>query len=575
MAVFEWEEANIKISISPPRYSDYPLPHPPLPQEIYDYTIDFLWYDPAALARCCSVCRAFVPVAAYHLDQFTTLQISSHASVTLYARAFRAKENRRFNRVDDIMMIESPRSPFIHRFSISMLGCYLPGVKTLTLNGIDWTITCPHVSFFEFLPLYSGITELTLSWCKFRNASQLRRLINALPGLNKLWLLGIDWSTLCDVPTTTVLRPALNANRIQGITLFYHFKQTDPRGFVGSRDAMRNILTFCAQYSSVSQLSLDLELLDSIACLLRFLHHFPLLSDLDLHGEPYTSSVDVSEWQDFELGALRQTHIRLSNLSLRCIPTIAALSLMQLFPTPEACSNLDSIKVKHSDGTGPVALFLQAMQDTLRLAGAALREFDFGWDCNRGLLFERGTEWDFAANISLTKLLVTLRPPPRPYAIGSILVSMISSITSPCLEVVSIYLAVTDPSTSEAHQPFSGGDVLQCRGSKAVDDFHTILNASHFHGLPPRSVKISIDARQSTLTAPIEVIRPVKYRLDKLFSPWLARNVLKIYYDPEPENEEEEDEEEDKDEDSMSYTNVSTEDTTHAHTDQVGPENNP
>ncbi|EPT01903.1 hypothetical protein FOMPIDRAFT_1048496 [Fomitopsis schrenkii] len=454
-----------------------------------------------------------------------------------------------------------------------MPGCYLPRVTTLDLTNIDWTITCPHVSFFDFLTLYSGVTELELQRCRFKNASQLRRLINALPGLNKLWLLGIDGSTLCDVPTTTVLRPALNANRIQGITLSDHLKHTDPSGFVGSRDAIRNILAFCTQYSSISELFLDLKLLDSIACLLQLLHHFPLLSTLGLEGDPYTSSVDVSEWQRFELGALRQTHNRLSNLHLTYVPTIAALSLMQLFATPEACSKLEEIDVVHSDGTGPFARFLQAMQDTLRLAGAALRDFAFTWDCDQGPLLERGPEWDFAANISLTKLLVTLQPPPRLYAIESILVSMISSITSPCLEAASIYLAVTDPSTSEAHQPFSGGNVLQCRGSKAVDDFHTILNASHFHGLPPRSVGISIYARKSTLTATIEVVRPIKSRLDKLFAPWLARNVLKISCNPEPE-EEEEDEEEDEDEDSISDTNVSTEAATHAHTDQVDPENN-
>ncbi|EPT01897.1 hypothetical protein FOMPIDRAFT_1048489 [Fomitopsis schrenkii] len=549
------------VAIRPPRYCSGSITR--FPQEIYDYIIDFLWYDPAVLARCCLVCSAFLPVAAYHLEQFGFLHISSRASFTIYARAFRAKENRRFHKIHALSMAEDPQFPFIYHFSISMPGCYVPGATKLYIDGVDWAIRPPHLRFFDCLTFYSRVTYLSLLSCRFKNAAQLRRLINALPGLNTLVLDGIDGSTLCDVPTTAVLRPTLNANRIQDITLLDPLKWADLSRLADSRVAIRNILSFCARYPSISQLSLGIEYLDSLACVLRLMYNFPLLSHLEVHGSRNAMFVDVSQWQGFDIehadvAALHLTRNRFSTFQLRDIPTVCALCLMELVATPEACNDLISLCVTHRDSTGPIAQLLQAVTNTLRLAGAALGWVEFDWYCNRGLLAGCIPESDFSPNTSLQNVFVSLQVPQKPHTIERTLVSIISSITSSCLTLLSISLDVTAAVTSEAHHPFGNGDVSQRRGSEVtVDDFHTILNAGLFHDLPPNGVRIDIraDPFGSTRTVATQAIVQVKRRLDALFAPWLARNILEISYSPDP------------------GTSPRTHATFRAHTDQVDPEN--
>lgn len=147
--------------------------------------------------------------------------------------------------------------------------------------------------------------------------------------------------------------------------------------------------------------------------------------------------------------------------------------------------------------------------------------------CLSGPLTECVPELDFAPSTLLEDVRVDLMMPPSPYTIERTLVPMVSSITSPLLKRLSISLIVADAGTSEAHQPFSGGDVLQSRGPEAVDDFHTILNALLFHDLPRNGVHITL-MHQPNHTAAAEAIVQVKSRLDELFEPWLARNVLKL-----------------------------------------------
>lgn len=326
----------------------------------------------------------------YHLKQFDAFRVSSRTAVTLYARAFRKRNNRRIGHIKEITIFEDPRSPFIHHFPFSMPGCYLPDVTQLHLYHLDWMITRPHDCFFDFLTLYSGVTELHLFSCRFKHASELRRLINALPRLETLKLSAIDGSTLCDIPTTAVSRPTLKANQnLQEIILHDSTRDMGLSTLMDSRVAIRNIIAFCTQYSSISRLTLKHGFLNSPACFLQLLRNLPPLSSLKVDGS--FAYLDNSEWHGFQLeqadiGALhRLTRRCFSTFSLERILTTPALHLMKLISTPEACSQLVSLTVKHGDGTGPVAQLLQAVMDTLRLAGTALSEFIFVWDCDPGL----------------------------------------------------------------------------------------------------------------------------------------------------------------------------------------------
>lgn len=146
-----------------------------------------------------------------------------------------------------------------------------------------------------------------------------------------------------------------------------------------------------------------------------------------------------------------------------------------------------------------------------------------------GPLVERVPQLDFAPNTSLEDVYLFLQLPLSLRIIERTLVSTISSITSPHL-----YHLVIGAGTSEGHQPFDVGDVSQYRGSKAVDGFHTILNALRFDDLPSDGVEIHIrDPRpgHTHRLAMIEFIVLVKFRLDELFAPWFARKVLKVSYD--------------------------------------------
>ncbi|EPS93430.1 hypothetical protein FOMPIDRAFT_1055987 [Fomitopsis schrenkii] len=418
-----------------------------------------------------------------------------------------------------------------------MPGCYLPDVTQLHLYHLDWMITRPHDCFFDFLTLYSGVTELHLFSCRFKHASELRRLINALPRLETLKLSAIDGSTLCDIPTTAVSRPTLKANQnLQEIILHDSTRDMGLSTLMDSRVAIRNIIAFCTQYSSISRLTLKHGFLNSPACFLQLLRNLPPLSSLKVDGS--FAYLDNSEWHGFQLeqadiGALhRLTRRCFSTFSLERILTTPALHLMKLISTPEACSQLVSLTVKHGDGTGPVAQLLQAVMDTLRLAGTALSEFIFVWDCDPDLLAGRILELDFTPNTSLGDVNLRLQMPPSPHMIERTLISIISSITSPNLKLLQVTLDIADigASDSEAHQPFNNdGDVSQYKGSEA-------LNAPRFHDLPSGRIDIRIWASGSVRTTGrpmIEVMVLVKSRLDKLFAPWFARNVLRVSYHPD------------------------------------------
>lgn len=443
-------------------------------------------------------------------------------------------------------MVEDSHSPYIHRFSISMPGCYMPEVRTLALAQLDWTVIRPHVCFFDCLTLYSAVTEMQLHSCRFKNASQLRRLINALPRLATLELSAIDGSTLCDGPTTTVSRPTFKVNQnLRHIHLSNPPKRVGTRALTDHRVAKGNVFAFCAQYASVSLLSLDVGFFESFAILLQLLHHLPLLSHLLVHASSTTGSVG---WQGLEFVHAGVGALHLSDLCLEMISTKIALDLMALVATPETCSKLRFLTVRHGDSTGPVGQLRQSVRDTLRQAGAALRGFMLEWTVSgRGsfalLPIHRNTDvssdsyiWDlhFTPNSSLEDVDVILRLPPSAHTIERTLISMVSSIASPCLSTfrVQVYLDIMDAG------PLNGDDVSQDGESGAVDnvdDFHAILDALHFRDLPHDSVHIGIDARGSMHQAAIELIDLVKSRLDKLFAPWFARDVLRVSYEPHPD----------------------------------------
>ncbi|EPS99499.1 hypothetical protein FOMPIDRAFT_1050537 [Fomitopsis schrenkii] len=152
--------------------------------DVWEYTVDFLWYDPPSLLACALACRAWARRSRFLLQRETTLTIRSAKDMRMYGHLLASKRSRKlFAKIRILRIIDDPTSPFVHTLPLILPGQHLPEVATVVLENINWTISSPHITFFRKLSQFAELTSICLHRCILRPVSHAMRLLRTLPRL--------------------------------------------------------------------------------------------------------------------------------------------------------------------------------------------------------------------------------------------------------------------------------------------------------------------------------------------------------------------------------------------------------
>lgn len=531
--------AAVWILYSAPTYpSDHCLP---FPQELIDRICEFLRLDPFTLLRCRLVCHAWYHAAVRVAPNMAAwLQLRNRAALDDYAHMLLSNNNRSFGkRFDELAIWENPRKPFIHTWPMRIPGYLLPRVKVLELHDFDGAATRPHDLFFHFLSYYTSITALKIEQCRFRSMTELRRISNALPGLQDLFL--------TDITLQHPLVPSLvsrryiprSRNKLKKLSLRCSTSESGAH----AREHRQLLADICTTYSGscVKELELNLNYCSSLSHLHQILCHFPELSRLSLQ-HAFGSRVEPASAADVALYTTQPPNPSLSHFELLYVPESWASQIL-LILTPQACSRLEGLQfhlaAKLDSDTKSCADLVPRFTEILSFAGAALKTFDYecyltGGDSIHDVVPR------LAANTSLTKLTLDFHSVDRSHLrIHKDLGTVLSHIRSPHLEQLNIGIHLSHSETSEDGPEAS---VSETDPPGSTSTFHALLSRRIFdqlpavpkHWLDSAGVSITVDSEGPLQTATMSAI---KARMIALFAPWLDRGVLQLTLRPDPDGE--------------------------------------
>ncbi|KAI0926912.1 hypothetical protein AcV5_007584 [Taiwanofungus camphoratus] len=163
----------------------------PLPPEITDRIIDFLWDDAPALYACSLTCRSWTAASRYHL--ITTLRIGDRSAFDSLAHFAqhdpRAKEYLDYAR--EIIIYDSKPRPFAH-LVLQSFGRHMSKVRSIRLYNAFWKNMPLHRTFPMLVAQFVSVSQVYLETCLFHNLSDLKRLVCALPQLEVLFVGGSE-----------------------------------------------------------------------------------------------------------------------------------------------------------------------------------------------------------------------------------------------------------------------------------------------------------------------------------------------------------------------------------------------
>ncbi|KAH9920410.1 uncharacterized protein B0H18DRAFT_598155 [Fomitopsis serialis] len=367
--LLEGHALEVQKCFRPPIYSCDTYPQ--FPQELIDLICEFLRLDPFTLTRCCLVCHAWYQ-AARHLFWHEMLWLFSREALDDFAHTLISKGNRSYGKnFDNLHIWEDPRRPIAHIWPMRIPGYLLPRAKVLELCNFDWAATRPHDLFFRFLSYYTSITTLEIKQSRFRDATQLRRIFNALPSLETLVLHGVTLQH----PLTPGSAPSFVSSRRNKLTTLRFWNEADvPAEWDAHKQAhSRSLLDVCSAYSSVVDLALDLRYYSSLSHLHQYLRHFPKLACSRLQDAISPYAIEPAMAADMVPAySVDAPALSLSTFELSDVPMPWASQLLGLVSTQRACSRLDDLLFAFRDST-PSAELVARITEVLRLAGAGLK----------------------------------------------------------------------------------------------------------------------------------------------------------------------------------------------------------
>jgi len=419
---------------------------------------------------------------------------------------------------------------FAHSWVMRIPVCLLSSISCLTLKRVDWATTIPHPQHFLRLShCKDSMRSLKLYRCRFRNALDLRRMINALPNLSEANLDEITFQhpspprTYLALPTVKMSHHQLSRMILWGGDVGRDASNSDASGHVRRQD----FLNLCSVYPAINDLTLSLRHFTSFPEIEDYLQRFRNLSSLSMHQafsyERYPglkpAPVDVAPGMhtppppQYSL-----SRFELHNVSLRC-----ALQLLTLV-SPRMCYKLRKLVIKLVDR--PCAELIAEVTSILQSSGAAFEEFD--WDTPLGVAVPR-----LSANTSLKSLYIRLLLPSSPQIIQRTLEALLSDITSPHLRRISLDIGLRRSEIlQDAYEvPASSTDTTE-----TIPTFHTILCRDIYSRLPKNGVKIEFDLPWGRRKPKDKhAMSGIKSHMLALFAPWLDRGILEHKFDPDPD----------------------------------------
>ncbi|KAF9814338.1 hypothetical protein IEO21_05181 [Rhodonia placenta] len=167
-------------------------------QELIDLVIDNLHDDPAALKACTLVSRVWTKRARHHL--LKRIYIKTNSSLQHLSRSLRMpRRQMSLNNTCELHVHDNHKNPFAHIVP-HFLAPHTSKISTLCLHDVKWDglESRFHPSFFDYLPLFTSITCLAVSSCRFRSVCDLKRLLAAFPNLNDVSLCDIGFHTVAN-----------------------------------------------------------------------------------------------------------------------------------------------------------------------------------------------------------------------------------------------------------------------------------------------------------------------------------------------------------------------------------------
>lgn len=515
---------QIKIIFKPPTYSSDK--YPSFPQEVIDLIFEFLRYEPVTLPQCSLVCHALYH-AARRVSWGPRLELSTRAALSDCGRMLMSNRTTSYGkRFGALLIDDNSKAPFAHVWPMLIPAPLLPRVSWLCLSYIDWRNSTPHCLFFDLLSCYTTVKSLRIGFCNFRSASDVRRLIDALPNLEELQLLWVMLERpLTRHPVSYSVTPAAIRRTLREITVSCDSEDWPPHYPGHENVVIPSPLDVCTAYTSVISLDIHLVYFSSVPHLGRFLSRFPSLSRLTMHAEFGTGGRLAPE----DVTATQPAHILapppLTKLELADVPSMCASQLLKLLWAPSTWLELEHLEIELRDTMLPELLW--QIMDILHLSGARLSHFGYNIPHDGDLILLPR----LAAAISLEDISMTLRCIlPSPLRICW-LFSTLLNITSPCLRTLTITIELAD---SNLLQDVIHILVRETDTAESASAFYAILSRSVYDRLSTDSVSIFI--RHSSwpydpVPADIDIMSAIKPHILALFAPWLERRVLLLKFD--------------------------------------------
>ncbi|KZT63250.1 hypothetical protein DAEQUDRAFT_760578 [Daedalea quercina L-15889] len=342
------------------------------PQELVNYTMDFLWDELLQLVKCSLVCHSWYDAAKWHLPARDVI-IKDRQTLGSFVHILMLKQNKGYaNTVDSLMVIDQPTVSIVHSLPARIRGHLLPKLQRLAFCHLTWADTSPHSSFFIHLSSFQSVKDVTLTGCSFHSSEQVLRILKALLNLERLKLTGVT----VDSPQSATLAciPGLQTNH----KLKTIIQQCNITQKVHGLYVYQGLLNILISYPALQSLEVGLGCFLSWYQLQQFLCALHKVPEVTLSGEP--SWNPICQINSNEAYVIANPLIR-SDYCQITLSVSSAVVIQFLYLARYHHNEFHWLFINFEDA--PSSVLQALMMNTLQTS--ELSQVHFGWDCDNVL----------------------------------------------------------------------------------------------------------------------------------------------------------------------------------------------
>ncbi|KAI0728049.1 hypothetical protein C8Q72DRAFT_836632, partial [Fomitopsis betulina] len=450
-------------------------------------------------------------------------------------RIMTSQENRRLGRrIFSMAVHDNPAKPFAHCLPLRLQGDHFTQLRLLELASLYWTATGPHPLFFRHISYFSKVEELRLSRCHLHRADDLWNILSAIPSLQMVHIESVTVELNLFGQHTKPASEHLPKLR----TLNLLGEHVERPGYLPPV-LPRIIVDVLSLLSTLTRLSLELNRFSTFEDLERLIGALPALNAISISKDPSWQFPTTSASPFFPPIDTRNAKAW-RFMSLDVESSSIALGFLTSFPLAAQLNALRDISVTLLEI--PSLDLQMAVSQILEHSGATLERLEWKWraelsdspladpevsvlhewPCNHALLIItlcQCAHWpsvpSLIHNITLEEIFVTIPLPSALLYFHRALLALLTSVMSPRLR--SLWMAFDG---HPSHWKEVGDLSLS---EDAIDTFHACLLRDVFAGLEKNNVTVWFDS-----AIDVDVSDDVRAWVARLFTPWLARSVLKI-----------------------------------------------